>query len=52
MDGLFRATVDATAEAVVDSLFKSETTEGRDGHVVPALPIDETLDLLRRHGRL
>ncbi len=52
MDGLFRGTVDATAEAVVDSLFKAGTTEGRDGHVVPGLPIDETLDILRRHGRL
>lgn len=52
MDGLFRATVDASQEAVVNSLFKSDTTEGRDGHVVPGLPIDETLDILRRHGRL
>jgi D-aminopeptidase len=52
MDGLFRATVDATAEAIINSLFKAETTEGRDGHVVPALPIEETLDILRRHGRL
>jgi D-aminopeptidase len=52
MDGLFRATVDGTTEAIINSLFKAETTEGRDGHVVPALPIDETLDVLRRHGRL
>lgn len=52
MDGLFRAAVDCTAEAIINSLFKAETTEGRDGHVVPALPIDETLGLLRKHGRL
>lgn len=52
MDGLFRATVDATAEAIINSLFKAETTVGRDGHVVPALPIDETLGILRRFGRL
>lgn len=52
MDGLFRATVDCTSEAIIDSLFKAETTEGRDGHVVPGLPIDETLGILRRHGRL
>lgn len=52
MDGLFRATVDSTYEAIVNSLFKAETTEGRDGHVVPAIPIEQTLDLLRRHGRL
>ena len=52
IDGLFRGTVDATSEAIVNSLFKADTTEGRDGHVVPGLPIDETLDILRRHGRL
>lgn len=52
MDGLFRATVDCTSEAIINSLFKAETTVGRDNHVVPALPIDETLDMLRRHGRL
>ena len=52
MDGLFRATVDSTAEAIINSLFKAETTEGRDGHIVPGLPIDDTLDILRRHGRL
>jgi len=52
MDGLFRATVDCTAEAITNSLFKAETTVGRDDHLVPALPIEETLDILRRHGRL
>ena len=52
LNGLFRATVDCTSEAIINSLFKAETTEGRDGHVVPALPIDETLAILRRHGRL
>jgi len=52
MNDLFRATVDSTSEAIINSLFKAETTEGRDGHVVPALPIEETLDILRRHGRL
>ncbi len=52
MDGLFRATVDSTCEAIINSLFRAETTEGRDGHVSPGLPIDQTLDVLRRHGRL
>lgn len=52
LGGLFRATVESTAESVINSLFKAETVEGRDGHVVPALPIDETLALLKAHGRL
>jgi D-aminopeptidase len=52
MNGLFRATVDATAEAIVNSLFRSGTVEGRDGHVVPGLPIEKTLELLKEHKRL
>ena len=52
LDGLFRATVESTRESIINSLFRAETVEGRDGHVVPALPIDETLALLKAHGRL
>ena len=49
---LFRGTVDATAEAVINSLFGADTETGRDDHVAPALPLDDTLELLKAHGRL
>ena len=49
---LFRATVDSVSESITNSMFKAETMEGRDGHVVPALPIEETLGILEVHGRL
>lgn len=49
---LFRAAVDCTAEAIVNSLFKAETVEGRDGNTSWALPIDETLEIMKAHGRL
>jgi D-aminopeptidase len=49
---LFRATVDSVSESIINSLFKAETMEGRDGHVVPALPVEETLEILEAHGRL
>jgi len=52
IDELFRATVDSTAESIVNSLFRSETMEGRDGNLALGLPIDRTLDVLREHGRL
>ncbi len=52
MSPLFRATVDCTAEAIINSLFKGETVKGRDDNTVPGLPIDETLELLKAHGRL
>ncbi len=49
MNPLFRAAVEAAEEAILDALFAGETTAGRDGHTVPALPIPETIALLRRH---
>jgi len=46
LDGLFEAAVDATEEAVLDSLFRATTTMGRFGRVAEALPIDELLELM------
>ena len=52
LDPFFGAVVDATEAAVVDSLFRADTVEGRDGHVVPGLPVERTLELLDAAGRL
>jgi D-aminopeptidase len=49
---VFAATVEAVEESVVNALFAAETTVGRDGHVLHAIPLDRTLDVLARHGRL
>jgi D-aminopeptidase len=49
MSPLFLAAIEATEEAVYNSLFRATTTTGR-GHTVEALLIDKTLDILRRHG--
>jgi D-aminopeptidase len=49
---LFAATVEATEEAVVNALFAAETTVGRDGNTLFALPVDRVLPLLARAGRL
>jgi D-aminopeptidase len=46
LDGLFEAAVDATEEAVLDSMFRATTTTGRHGRVAEALPIDEMLGLM------
>ncbi len=50
MNALFRAAVEATEEATLNALVAAETMEGRDGHVMPALPIPEVVEILRRHG--
>lgn len=52
IDSLFRATVEATEEAVIDSMLCSSTMVGRDGNTAIALPHDEVLAILRQAGRL
>jgi len=49
MSPLFLAVIEATEEAVYNSLFRAITTTGR-GHTVEALPLDRTLEILRKHG--
>ena len=52
LDEVFAATVEATEEAVLNSLWAAVDTVGRDGRLVSALPHESVLELLRRHGRL
>jgi D-aminopeptidase len=51
MSPLFLAVIEATEEAIYNSLFRATTITGR-GHTVEALPIDRTLEILRKHGAL
>lgn len=46
---LFLAVIEATEEAIYNSLFRATTTSGR-GKTVEALPLDRTLEVLRKHG--
>ncbi len=46
MSPLFEAAIEATAEALWNSLFMAVDTRGRDGRVVPALPIREVLEVM------
>jgi D-aminopeptidase len=52
MSGIFRATVEATDEAVLNALLAAHSVTGRGGNALAALPVDRTLDLLRTAGRL
>jgi len=52
IDQLFMATVEATEEAVIDSMLCAETMVGRDGNMAVALPAGELLTLMRRYGRM
>ena len=51
MSPLFLAVIEATEEAIYNSLFRATRATGR-GHTVEALPLDRTLEILRKHGAL
>ena len=45
---LFEAVIEATEEAIYNSLFRAQTTTGR-GRTIDALPLDKTVEILRRY---
>jgi D-aminopeptidase len=50
VSGLFEAVLDATEEAVYNSLLQAVTTTG-NGRTVRALPVDELRAVLKKYGR-
>jgi len=48
MSPLFQAVIEATEEAVYNSMFKATTVTG-NGHTVEALPIERTVEILKAH---
>ncbi len=51
LDPFFAAVVDASEEAVLNSMLASPTVVGRSGHASEGLPADEVLRLLAEYGR-
>jgi D-aminopeptidase len=49
MSALFEGAVEATEEAIYNSLFKAETVTS-NGRTVRALPLDQAMEVLRRYG--
>jgi D-aminopeptidase len=52
MDPLFTAVVQAVEESVINVLIAAKTMTGADYWVVPAIPHDQLLEVLRKHGML
>ncbi len=52
MTPLFLATIEATEEAILNSLFAAETMTGRNGHIIEALPKEKVLQMLRDAGKI
>jgi D-aminopeptidase len=51
MSPLFEAVIEATEEAIYNSMLLAQDVTG-NGHTVKALPLQETLDILKKHNAL
>ena len=51
MSPIFAATIEATAEALWNSLFMAESMTGRNGNHVDALPVPQVLEMLRNRNK-
>jgi D-aminopeptidase len=49
MSPLFQAVKEATEEAVYNSMLMARTVKGHEGRTVEALPLDRTLEILRKY---
>jgi D-aminopeptidase len=47
MSALFMAAAEAAEEAILNSLFKARRTEGKDGRVAEALPLDKLREIMK-----
>ncbi len=52
MSPLFQAVIEATEEAIYNSMFKATTMTGKEKRTIEALPIDRVREILRKYGRL
>lgn len=49
---LFMAAIEATEEAIINSLFAALTTKGIGGHVGEALPKDKVMEIMKKYNRI
>ena len=52
LDLLFQAVAEATEEAIINSLFAAKSVKAKARPVVEALPIDKTLEIMNKYGRI
>lgn len=52
MSPLFMAAIEATEEAILNSLFMAESVTGKKGQNIEALPLDRILPILKKNGAI
>lgn len=51
LDPIYKATVDATEEAIINVLVAAKTMKGIDGNTVYALPHDRLIEIMKKYNR-
>lgn len=49
---LFMAAIEATEEAIINSLFMAETSKGKNDRTVEALPLDKVIPILKKYNSI
>lgn len=49
---LFMAAIEATEEAIINSLFAATTIKGVDGHTAETLPVDKLIVIMKKYNRI
>jgi len=52
LDLLFEAVIEATEEAIINSLFAAKSVSGKGGVKVEALPVDKVLEIMKKYNLL
>ncbi len=52
IDILFEAVIEATEEAIINSLFAAKTVTGRNNVKVESIPVEKTLEILKHYNRI
>lgn len=52
MSPLFMAVIEATEEAVLNSMFTAVPVKGNDDHMMEAIPIEKVLEILKKYNRI
>jgi D-aminopeptidase len=52
MSLLFMATIEATEEAIINSLFAAKTIIGRNGNKAESLLLEKVIPILKKYNRI
>ena len=49
---LFLATIEATEEAIINSLFAAQTMRGKENHLISSIPMSEVIRILKKYNMI